>query len=200
MVQLLMQMGREQEVGAVARLVLSQKECIDAEEIEAILALIESTPAGWSESIERFAEKPSEEHWSAIVRFAPEERIYDWTRKAWRDLRRKNCDPNAMIRFATQTGITPDAMELVEEGGVSPETLIERGSQKGAAKSFWLGLAAQAAYLQGEKFRAVSLLREAVGAESDFSTPMGSIWFLREQEDPELEAMMKSAGVWEVER
>jgi hypothetical protein len=165
--------------------------------VEAFLAVRENVPAGWSEAIDLFRNSPSEENWRAIVRFAPEESIYDWTRRAWRDLLSRGCDADAMIRYATSTGITPDAIGLVEEGRVSPEALIDRGSVPGAARSFWLGLAAEAAYQRDDRFRVISLLREARASETELTTPIHTVFFFREHADDAMREMMEKSGVWE---
>ena len=183
----------------VGRTALSDPDCADAEEVAALLSTLESTPAGWDAAIDGFVADPSSERWENILRFAPPDLAHAWLRRAYRDAIARGCDPNALVRFGSQSGVTPDVMELVDQGGVDPETLIERANQPGAARSFWLGLAAQAAYLHGNKFRAVSLLREAKSCADDLSFPLYSILFLQEREDPELEQMMQSAGVWEIE-
>ena len=89
-------------------------------------------------------------------------------------------------------------IRLIEEGGVTPETLIERAEQPGAARSIWLGLAAQAAFVQGEHFRAISLIRDALSRESDLCSPAISIYWLRENADEEMEKLMRSVGVWDL--
>jgi hypothetical protein len=61
-----------------------------------------------------------------------------------------------------------------------------------------LGLAAQAAFIHGDRFRAVSLLRDAAGWENDLTTVAASIFWLRERADSEMKEMMIKAKVWEI--
>lgn len=196
-VKLLLELGREDEAATFARGMLAQKECQDAEELERLLARVERTPNGWDAALQSFAAEPSLEKWHSIIRFAPEEKVYDWTRKAFRQLRKIGCDRDALIRYATQTGITPDVMEMVDAGEVSPDVLVERARQKGAAVVFWLGLASQAAYLMGDRFRAVALMRDARNESTDRDVPMATIFFYREHADAAMKEMMKKAGVWD---
>ena len=200
-IELMLEMGRTTEAAAVGRLALTMPgEPAELARIEELLAGIESTPAGWDSAIKDFADNPSDDSWRSIIRFAPDDRVYDWTEKAVRQLKEIGCDPNAIIRFASQTGVTPGMIALVEEGGVEADVLAARASQQGAASAFWLGLAAQASYRQGDRFRAVSLLRDAFSHESGLSTAIGSVFWLRENGDEEMHDLMKGAGVWEMPR
>jgi hypothetical protein len=198
LVQLYIERNELDDAATVGRAALSMDRCPDAEQIESLLATLESTPAGWDSAIETFVADPSAEHWKRIIRFAPPDLVYAWVRKAFRQIARRGGTGDALIRYGTQCGITPDVMEIVDRGHVEPETLIARGEEAGAARAFWLGLAAQAAYQRGNRFRAVALLREAWSCADEYSTPGYSVMFLRDHGDPELEEMMRSAGVWEI--
>src|SRR5512144_321600 len=57
----------------VGRAALAMEECRDADAIEELLSLLESTPDGWDAAIERFVHEPSKGLWDKIVRFAPQE-------------------------------------------------------------------------------------------------------------------------------
>lgn len=196
-IELLIELGRTEDAASVSRLALSVPECADAADIERRLAEIESAPNGWSEAIDSFINAPSEESWRSILRFAPEERVYDWARKAFRDCRRKGCDPSALIRFGTLLGILLDAIELVDDGVVDPEVLIERAEVPGAARSFWLGLAAQATFLRGDLFGTIALLRQAQNS-GEYALAIGSVFFISSRADEEMRVMMEKAGVAEV--
>jgi hypothetical protein len=138
-VELLLELGWAEEAAAMGRLALRmERPPEDRERVEELLASVESTPEGWNLPIETFAKDPSRETWDAIICFAPSERLYDWTERAVRDLIAAGCDGDAIIRFASQTGITPGMIGLVEEGHLSVEALLERGERTEAARAIWL--------------------------------------------------------------
>jgi hypothetical protein len=198
-IELLLELGRIDEAGATGRIALRMDREDDRERIEELLAMVESTPEGWDTAIADFAAHPSKEAWDAIIRFAPLERIYDWAEKAVRQLLRGECDADAIILYASQTGVTPGMIGLVDEGLVSVDALVERASQPGAARAMWLGMAAQAAFLRENRFRTIALLRDAIASETELSLATMSIRWIRERADGEMEERMKKAGVWEVE-
>ena len=72
--------------------------------------------------------------------------------------------------------MTPEAIELVEEGLVAPETIVARGKQS-AASATYLSLAAEATFLRGDLVSTIRYLREGVQSESEFSTALPHIYF-----------------------
>ncbi len=170
----------------------------DRTRVEALLCTIESTPHGWSEALGHFARYPSRETWDAIIRFSPEERVYDWAERAVRDLVEMGCSGDPIILYASQTGLTPGMIGLVEEGRVSVDALLERGRRTETARAIWLGLAAQAAYIHGDRFRTIALLRESRSHESSLASAAGTVLWLREMANEEMKEMMKKAGVWDL--
>lgn len=198
-VELLLEMERPGEAATIGRLALRMETSeADRETIETLLAKIESTPPGWSDALAEFAQNPSRDTWDAIIRFSPLERIYDWAERAVRDLMAIGCSGDHIILYASQTGLTPGMIGLVEEGHVSVEALVERGNRTEAARAIWLGLAAQAAYIHGDRFGAIALLRESRSNENDLVTAAASVLWLREMADDEMKEMMRKAGVWEI--
>lgn len=193
-VDLMLQMGNKEGAATVARMALSQPGSRDAAAIERLLEAHESVPAGWHAAIAAFKSDPSDESWRSLIAFAGADEIYRWTRRAYRDLRKLGCDANEMIRYMSRSGITPDVMELVENGEVAPQTLIDRAHEEGAATSFWLGLAAEAAYLDGDRFRAVSLMRDAARANGG-AYPFEAAAWLHDNGDAEFVEMLVASGI-----
>ena len=101
-----------------------------------------------------------------------------------------------LFQCATRYGATPDAFELVERGQVAPETVIQRGREgPPEARGIWLGLAARAALVRGDRFRTVRLLKEAVETASPEFPPLTEVWAVRELADDELNEMLDKAGI-----
>src|SRR3970282_2495990 len=110
------------EASAVARRALPRPDCPDAEELEAALARVAAAPPGWGEALAGFAGAPSPEAWRELMRFAPPEHLYQRTRDAIRRLRKLGVDGGSLVRGASEFGLTPDLIELVEGGWVRAAT------------------------------------------------------------------------------
>lgn len=194
-VQLLEAQGATVEAGAVARLALTRPDCPDATELEAILDRLAASPPGWAEALAAFAKAPSVERWQDLMRFVPPEYLFQRHREAVRRLRALGVDGNMLFRCGSEYGLTPDLIGLVEDGRVTVSTLVERASVSRGAKTAYLGLAAQAAFLSGDMLGTVRLLREAIAYENEWLSVYPHVFFIRERASAEQRDFLDRAGV-----
>jgi cytosine/adenosine deaminase-related metal-dependent hydrolase len=165
------------------------------EELEAALARVAAAPPGWGEALVGFAGAPSPEAWRELMRFAPPEHIYQRTRDAIRRLRKLGVDGNVLFRCASEYGLTPDLIELVEDGCVTVSTIVERAARSGGARTTYIGLAAEAAFLAGDMLGTVRLLRESLAHENEWCTALPHACFIRERASPAQKEMLDRAGI-----
>lgn len=194
-VRLLVARGAKVEAGAVARLALAQPDCPDAPELEAILTRLAASPAGWPEALAEFAKAPSVERWRELMRFVPPEYVYQRHREAVRRLRSLGVDGDVLFRCASEYGLTPDLIGLVEDGCVAVSTLVERAARSEGAKAAYLGLAAEAAFLAGDMLGTVRLLRESIAHENGWCSALPHVFFVRERASPEVKELLDRAGI-----
>jgi len=194
LVRLLVTRGEGDHAAAIARIALGRADCPDAEEIEQCLDDIDEAPEEWREQLAAMARDPSVDRFEELMRFVPPEHIYQRLRNALRKLRKLGIDANILFQCATNLGMTPEAIELVEEGLVNPKTILARGAQS-PARATYLGLAAEATYLEGDLVSTIRYLREAVQNETELCSAMPHIYFVREQASPEVNAILDRAGI-----
>jgi len=163
--------GETLQAGAVARAALSRPDCEDAEEIERLLFTVDDAPEGWAAILSEFAAAPSIQRWRDIMRFVP------------------------LFLCACELGMTPDAIELVEEGLVDSSVILKRAEISGGARSTYLGLAATAAYLAGDIVGAIRFLRESIAHQTDLCVALPHIWFIREHASEDVNATLDQAGI-----
>ena len=194
LVRLLVARGEGDHAAAIARIALGRAECPDASEIERALDDIDEASDEWREQLAELARDPTVERFEELMRFVPPELIYQRLRNAIRKLKKLGVDPNVLFQCATNIGMTPEAIELVEEGLVEADTILARG-RGSAASATYLGLAAEATYLRGDLVGTVRLLRESIQHESELCSALPHIWFIREQASPEVNAILDRAGI-----
>jgi hypothetical protein len=194
-VQLLEAQGATVEAGAVARLALTRPGCLDAAELEEILDRLAASPPGWAEALAAFAKAPSVERWPELMRFVPPEYLFQRHRETVRRLRALGVDGNMLFRCASEYGLTPDLIGLVEDGCVAVSTLVERAAASRGAKTAYLGLAAEAAFLTGDMLGTVRLLREAMAHENEWLSVYPHVFFIRERASAEQKNFLDRAGV-----
>ena len=197
-VTLLLSRDAKVQAAAVARLALTRPDCPDAEELEAALARVAAAPPGWREALAGFAGAPSPEAWRELMRFAPPEHIYQRTRDAIRRLRKLGVDGDSLFRCASEFGLTPDLIELVEDGCVAAATIVERAARSGGARTTYFGLAAEAAFLAGDMLGTVRLLRESLAHENEWCTALPHVCFVRERASPDQKEMLDRARIPQV--
>jgi hypothetical protein len=194
LIELLMELDRVDDAAATARRALAMEPCLDREAIETILWDAGSPPAGWIASLRAYAAEPTDERWEEIFRFIPVEVVYQRMRNTVAELRKLGADPDQLFFHVSRFGIVPDLLELGESGAVDPETIRSRADESPHNRSFWLGLAAQAAFARGERFLTVRFLAEAydakAGVPADFAAKQ-----IREAADDELQALLDSVGI-----
>lgn len=195
LIQMLVEAEHLVEAAAIARLVLSKPDYPDRREIEAVLDMLDRAPAGWDEALQELARNPTLEGWEALMRFNPGELAYNRQRNALRKLRGYGVDANLLFRFATQLGITPEAIELVEGGFVTPETIIARNEESKGAQAFFLGLAAEAVFLRGDMVGTIRYLRQAYSRENEWCAPDFAVFFIRERASEEQKTLLDNAGI-----
>jgi hypothetical protein len=194
-VTLLLSRDAKVQAAAVARLALARADCPDAEELEAALARVAAAPPGWGEALAGFASAPSPEAWRELMRFAPPEYLYQRTRDAIRRLRKLGVDGDSLFRCASEFGLTPDLIELVEGGCVAVGTIVERAERSGSARTTYVGLAAEAAFLAGDMLGAVRLLRESLANENEWCSALPHVIFIRERATDEQKNLLDRAGI-----
>jgi hypothetical protein len=194
-VRILAARGDKIEAATIARLALAKPDCPDAAALRELLSSLSSPPEGWGEALVEFARSPSAAGWLELLRFVPGENLFLRVRDAIGRLRTLGVDGDTIFRCASESGMTPDLIELVEEGEVSVKTLVERAARAGGAKTVYLGLAAVAAFLAGDFIGTVRLLREARAHENDLVTALPQIMFIRERATPEQIEMLNRAGI-----
>lgn len=194
LVRLLIARGEGDHAAAIARLVLAREDCPDADAIEQCLEAIDEAPDEWREQLAAMAAEPSVERFEELMRFVPPELTYQRLRNALRKLKKLGVDGNLLFQCATNMGLVPEAIELVEEGLVSPETILAR-AEGSAARATYVGLAAEATYLRGDLVSTIRYLRESLQHETDLCTALPHIYFVREQASPEVNAILDRAGI-----
>lgn len=195
LVSLYFERGELDRAAAIARLAVAMPDCPDVAKIEEILECCSAPPDDWRNVLDEFGENPSLERWKELLQFVPDELRYQRHRNGIRYLRRRGIDPNLLFRCACDTGLTPDAMELVEDGMVSVETILARADEAGPARGAYVGLAAQAAFLAGDLVGTIRLLRESVSLETDLISALPFIWFVHERATPVQREALDRAGI-----
>ena len=195
LVSLYFERGELDRAAAIARLALAMSDGSDLEKIEEILDRCSAPPADWQEVLDTFAENPSPERWGEVMQFVPDELRYQRHRNGIRYLRKRGVEPNMLFLCACETGMTPEAIELVEDGLVSVETLLDRAEAAGPARGAYVGLAAQAAFVAGDMIGTIRLLREAIGQENEWILALPHIHFIRSHATPAQCEMLDRAGI-----
>lgn len=194
-VTLLVSRGAKAEAAAVARLALTRPECPDAADLEAILDHLAASPVGWTEPLAEFARSPSLERWRELMRFVPPQYVYQRQREAVRRLRSLGVDGDMLFRCASEYGLTPDLIELVEDGCVTVSTIVQRAARSEGAEATYLGLAAEAAFLAGDMVGTVRLLRQSNAHENEWCSALPHVFFIRERASPEQKALLDRASI-----
>lgn len=183
------------EAAAIARAALEQDGCPDAAEIEKLLYEIDAPSPEWLEMLSDFAVNPSLDRWRQMMLFVPPELQYQRLRNSIRRLRKLGIDPNVLFLCACEPGMTPDAIELVENGLVDVSTILQRAEKAGGARATYLGLAATAAYLKNDIVGAIRLLRESAANENDLCSAFPHILFIRTHASDEVNEALDNAGI-----
>ncbi len=194
-VELLAKRGAKIEAATYARLALAKPDCPDAVELKAVLASLSSPPSGWDAALAGFARAPSADSWRDLMRFIPEDSLYLRLRDVVGRLRELGLDGDTIFQHASEVGLTPDLIELVEQGGVSVRMLEQRAAHAGGAKTAYFGLAAQSAFLQGDILGTVRLLRQSLAHENQWCSTYTHLAFIRERASPEQAEILDRAGI-----
>jgi hypothetical protein len=197
-VTLLVARGAMAEAAAVARLALTRPDCADPAELEAVLARLAALPAGWEKSLSEFAKDPSLERWHELMLFVPPDYAYQRHRETVRRLMSLGVNGDLLFACASEYGLIPELIDLVENGSVTVEALVERAARSKGAKASYLGLAAEAAFLTGDMFKAMRLLRDAFACDNDWGLALPHICFIRERASPDQKQLLDRAGIPEV--
>lgn len=195
LVALLASRGMSVEASAVARVALARPDCADADQLEELLDKLSEPPEDWREQLDEFVEAPSLERWRELMQFVPPDLIYLRQRSAIRHLRKRGLEGNLLFLCACEWGLTPDAIELVEEGLVGVDTLIERADRAAGARTTYIGLAAEAAYLAGDFLGTIRLLRESIAHENEWCSALPHVVFIRERATAAENKALDKAGI-----
>jgi len=188
--------GRGDEASFVARIALISAEGDEEEGIEDFLSEGGEPPPGWQEAVRAFARAPSLGAWRQLHRFTPADRQELRVRATLRYLRRLGVSPDVVFELATEDGLRFDAVELVDCGLVSVGVVLRglRAAPPGE-RALWLGLAARAAFAEGDRFGTVRFLGEAYRVGHPPLLPIMQAIDIREQADDELHRMLDRVGV-----
>ena len=187
--------GELDRAAAIARLALAMDDCPDAAKIEEILERCSEPPDEWKLVLNTFAVSPSVERWRELMQFVPEDLRYQRHRYGIRYLKKRGVEANLLFLCACYLSITPDAIELVEDGLVSVETLLTRANEAGEARGAYIGLAAQAAFLAGDLVGTIRLLRETMSLENEWISALPHIWFVWERATATQRDALDRAGI-----
>jgi hypothetical protein len=187
--------GAKIEAAAVAQLALENPDCRDAQQLRTLLAGLSSPPAGWDDALAGFARAPSAERWGDLMRFIPADALYLRMRDIVGRLSQLGLDGDTIFAFASDVGLTPDLIELVEQGRVSVKLLDERANRAGGAKATYFGLGAEAAFLQGDMPGTVRLLRQSIAHENEGCSVLPHLVFIRERASPAQTEILDRSGV-----
>jgi hypothetical protein len=187
--------GDLDRAAAVARVALGMDDCPDAAKIEEILERCSEPPDEWKLVLDDFAASPSLERWRELMQFVPEDLRYQRHRYGIRYLKKRGVEPNLLFLCACYLSITPEAIELVEDGLVSVETLLTRANEAGEARGAYIGLAAAAAFLSGDLIGTIRLLREAMSLENEWISALPHIWFVWERATATQRDALDRAGI-----
>jgi hypothetical protein len=102
---------------------------------------------------------------------------------------------DSLFRCASEFGLTPDLIELVEYGCFAVGTIVERAARSGRARTTYIGLAAEAAFLAGDMLGAVRLLRDSLANENEWCSALPHVCFIRERASPEQTALLDRASI-----
>jgi len=196
--QAMRRFGRSGMASLMARTVLI-KEGTPEDERARLMAFFEdraTLPAGWDDAVEALLIDPSPERAEAIMAFVPEERYFERLRLLIETLEARGLDGDSLFRIATVGPTTSAAIGLVEDGYVSVEAVLERADQSTpTGRPLWVGLAARAAFRQGQLFRAIRLLREAFATAVHPFLPSQDRDWLWEESDESFREMLRRAGL-----
>jgi hypothetical protein len=194
--RLLMDHGRGSEALAMARTLLEHGDGRDRRELEALMADAAQVPEGWIEAVRAFAQQPSLQAWQELLRFTPQDLIEQRLRYTLALLRNLDVPPDVLFDCATQDGVTSEAIDLAERGLVDPHRIEARAARAPSeSAAIWLGLAARAACVRGDRFNTVRLLREVVQSTLPPDITRRDVRFVRSHADDELHALLDSAGL-----
>jgi len=180
----------------MARCALAARNCPDRAAVEALLNIAGRPPEGWAEAVAAFAESPSVAGWEELFRFTPDDVFYIQVRNTVQILLRLGVEPNMLFLCATRYGLVPDAIGLVQDGLVDPETVLQRAeSASREARGLWLGLAAEAAFSRGDRERAAFLLAKAFTESSAGFEPHAHAMAIRELADETMHRLLDSVNI-----
>lgn len=192
--QVLVEAGRQTEATGLARTLLERAEGDDQTALSGFLADVSHAPDGWSEAVGAFATDPSPDGWDGLFRFTPDGVAPERKRYTLYLLLRLGVDPTTVFLYASRGGVTSEAALLAEQGLVEPVAIERRAEDVGAERLGFLGLAARAACVRGDRLGTVRLLRAAHG-ESPTVPPRTDLEFVFGHADPELVEMLERAGI-----
>ncbi|MEO0325763.1 MAG: hypothetical protein AAF447_22595, partial [Myxococcota bacterium] len=156
------------------------------ERLGAFLTAAVPMPGSWRRAIDALRREPSREAMKALLRFTPPERRAAQLRLVLEALEDAGVSADERFVLAAVAGPGEEATLLAESGFVAPAT-IEAEAHTDAA--CWLGLAARAACVRGDRLGTVRLLRKAP------SLRPGDLAFVADHADRELHRMLQRAGL-----
>ncbi len=186
--------GRPREAAGLARTLLSRDGCTERDELERFLASLSKPPADWEERVASLAEEPTVDAWDDLLRFTSGELRAERIRYTVDLLLGLDVSADQVFRLAAREGTTSEIITLIESGQVDPRVIEAHADGEPVTRSTWLGLAARAACVSGDRLGTLRLLRRAhsggsaVHAEADLA-------FIADHGDPALHDMLVKAGV-----
>lgn len=194
LISLLYDSGDEIALGAMSRMLLDDPDCPDRAAIQAMVAKLNRTPAGWEDALDAFVANPSVQAWDDLMRFCPLEAQFQRAKNSLHTLKARGVDPNLLFILGSKDGLLSEAIGWAEEGLVDPETILaqEKTMHSDEMRGTLLGLAARTYFHHGDRFNTVRYLKEAVALSR---TVRHTVKHIEDHADHELREMMRKAGL-----
>jgi len=186
--------GREQDAAGLARTLMSRTDEGEREELQKFLSGLSRPPEDWEELVARLADNPTEEAWDALLRFTPQELRAERQRYTVHLLLRLGVDEDHIFRLAARHGVSSEIIAMVEAGRVDPRVIESHAEAQPETRQMWLGYAARAACVLGDRLGTLRLLRLAhVGVAASYVE--SDLRFIAENADDALREILEKAGV-----
>jgi hypothetical protein len=194
--KLLVRFGRARSAVHLATVLLDRPQVDNREALEGVLAEAAHAPDRWREAVADFAGEPTDERWRALFLFTPPEHRQERVRYTIRLLLAMGIAADQVFDFVALDDTPTDAVEMVDKGLVAAARVEGRAKRDPPHRQPpWLGLAARAACLHGDRLGAVRLLREAIRLGSSPNVVESDLRFVRNRADAMLRQMLDGAGL-----
>lgn len=187
------------KAATLCRAVLTERELDDKsrERVESMLEETMNNPVAWKEAVLQWADNPSLQRWRELMQFVRPDDLYDRLRDARAYLRGRGIEADLLFRCLTdEVGTTPDVLQLVSSGEVSPNTVAERAEKAPAtAEGVWYAMAGRAALARGDELGVVRWLKRAYNSRTDRQLVEINCYELWGEADDQLRDILEKKGL-----